>query len=124
MWFEGVLHLGGARLKNIQQIPVAARKVFEHFAQLPRGSFRIEPKHPVNDMIRTDLVSGIEVARLSRRFEGPDDDSGRVWAQIEALAVQELGLGQRCSLGAIALRSRRRPLMTILTQVLSGLPQP
>src|SRR5690348_15383470 len=105
MWFERLLHLRGARFKDVDQVSMATCKVFENLAQLLRGSFRLEPKHPVNDMIGADLVSRIEVARLSRGFEGPDDDPGRVGAQIEALAIQELELGQRCSLGAIELRS-------------------
>lgn len=103
MRFERVLHLGGARFKNVEQVPVAACEVFEHLAQLLRGSFGIESKHPVNDMIGADLVSWVEVTGLSRWFEGPDDDPGRIRAQIEALTIHELGLGQRCSLGAIAL---------------------
>ena len=94
MRFEHVLHLGGTRFKNIEQVAVAACEVFEHLAQLLRGSFGIEPKHAVNDMIGADLVSGIEVPRLSRWLEGPDDDPGRVRTQIEALAIQEFGLGQ------------------------------
>ena len=124
MRFERVLHLCGARFKNIEQISVAAFEVFEHLAQLLRGSFSIEPKHPLNDMIGADLVSRVEVARLSRRFEGPDDDSGRVWAQIEALAIHEFGLGQRCSLGAIELDLCRCRWMMILTQVSPGVRQP
>ena len=94
MWFERVLHLGGARFEDVEQIPVAACEVFKHLAQLLRGRFGIEPKHPLDDMIGADLISRVEVARLSRRFEGPDDDPGRIWAQIEALAIQEFGLGQ------------------------------
>ena len=124
MRFERVLHIGGARFENFEQIPVAACEVFEHFVQLLRGGFGIEPKHPVNDMIGTDLVSRVEVARLSRRFEGPNDDPGRVWAQIEALAIYEFGLGQRCSLGAIELDLCRCRWMTILTRVSPGVLQP
>ena len=124
MWIERLLHLRGARFKNLEQIPMAAREVFEHLVQLLRGSFGIEPKHAVNDVIGTDLVSRVEVARLSRRFEGPDDDSGRVWAQIEALAIHEFGLGQRCSLGAIELDLCRCRWMMILTRVLPGVQQP
>ena len=122
MRFERVLHLGGARFENVEQVPVAAFEVFKHLAQLLRGGFGIEPKHPVDDMIGADLVRRVEVARLSRRFEGPDDDPGRIRAQIEALAIQEFGLGQRCSLGAIAVDSCRRRSMIILTRVSSGLP--
>ena len=124
MRFERVLHLRGARFENVEQVPVAAFEVFEHLAQLLRGRFGIEPKHPVDDMIGADLVRRVEVSRLSRRFEGPDDDPGRIRAQIEALAIQEFGLGQRCSLGAIELDSCRRRWMIILTQVSFGLPQP
>ncbi len=124
MRFERVLHLGGARFKNIEQIAVATCEVLKHLAQLLRGSFGIEPQHAVNDMIGADLVSRVEVSRLSCWFEGPDDDPGRVRAQIEALALQEFGLGQRCSLGAIELDSCRCRWTIILAQVSSGLPQP
>lgn len=124
MRFERVFHLGGARFKNVEQVPVAALEVFEHLAQLLRGRFGIEPKHSLNDMIGADLVGRVEVARLSRRFEGPDDDPGRIRAQIEALAIHEFGLGQRCSLGAIELDLCRCHWMVILTRVSLGVLQP
>ena len=89
----------GARLENIEQISVTAFEIFEHVAQLLRGSFGIEPKNPVDDMIGPDLIGRIEVSGLSRRLEGSDDDPGRIRAQIQGLAIQELGLGQRGSLG-------------------------
>lgn len=123
MWRERVLHLRSSRFENVEQVSVAAFEVFEHLAQLLRRGFGIEPKHSLNDMVGSDLVSRIEVSRLSRRFEGPDDDPGRIRAQIEALAIQEFGLGQRCSLGAIDVGSRRSRWMIILTRVSSGLPQ-
>ncbi len=91
---ERVFHLGGTGLENVEQVPVAALEVLEHLTHLLCGSLGIEPKHPVDDMIGADLVGRIEIARLSRWFEGPDDDPGRIWPQIEALAVQEFGLGQ------------------------------
>jgi hypothetical protein len=122
MRLERVLHLCSARFENIEQVPVPAVKIFKHFVQQSSGSFRIEPKHPVDNMIGADLVRRIEVAGLSCRLEGPDYDPGRIRAQIKALAVQEFGLGQRCSLGAIAVVSRRCRSMTILTWVSSGPP--
>jgi len=91
---ERVFHLSGASFENVEQVSMAAFEVLKHLAQLLRGSFSIEPKHPLEDMIGADLVRRIEVARLSRRFEGPHDDPGRIGAKIEALAVQEFGLGQ------------------------------
>ena len=124
MGFERVLHFRGARFENVEQVPVAAFEVFKHLAQLLRGGFGIEPKHPVDDMIGADLVRRVEVARLSRRFEGPDDDPGRIRPQIEALAIQEFGLGQRCSLGAIEVDSCLRRWRIILTQASSGLSPP
>jgi hypothetical protein len=124
MWLERVLHLGGARFKNVEQVPVTTCEVFEHLAQLLRGSFGIEPKHPVNDMIGPDFVGRVEIARLSRRFERPDDDPGWIRAQIEALAIHEFGLGQRCSLGAIELELCRCRWMTMLTRVSPGVLQP
>jgi hypothetical protein len=124
MRFERVFHLGGARFKNVEQVAVAACEVFEHLAQLLRGNFGIELKHAVNNMIGADFVSRVEVARLSCWFEGPDDDPGRIRAQIEALAIQEFGLGQRCSLGALEPDWCRCRWMIILTQVSSGPPPP
>ena len=73
---------------------MTAFEVLEHVAQLLCGCFCIEPKHSVDDVIGADLVREVEIARLSRRLERPDDDPGRIRAQIEALAIQEFGLGQ------------------------------
>jgi hypothetical protein len=120
---ERVLHLGGAGFENIEQVAVPALEILKHLIQQPRGVLGVEPKHPVDNMIGADLVRRVEVSRLSRRLEGPDDDPGRIRAQIKALAVQEFGLGQRCSLGAIAVDSRRCRSMTISTWVSSGSQQ-
>ncbi len=57
-------------------------EVFEHLAQLLRGSFGVEPKNPVDDMIGPELIGRVEISGFSRRFEGPDDDPGRIRAQI------------------------------------------
>jgi len=82
MWFQSVFHICGAGLKNIDQIPVTAFKILEHLAQLLGGSFRIEPKHPGNDMIGPNLIGGVEVSGLSCRFERSDDDPRRIRTQI------------------------------------------
>ena len=87
MRFKRIFHFSGARFKNIQQISVTAFKVFEHLAQQVRTCFIIELKHPVDDMIGADLVRRVEIARFSRRLEGPDDDPCRIRAQIETLAI-------------------------------------
>ena len=82
MWFERLFHLFGARLKDSEQISVTTFKIFEHFAQLFCGNFRIKPKNPVNDVVGSDLIGWVEVSGFSRRFEWPDDDPGRIRAQI------------------------------------------
>jgi hypothetical protein len=82
-----LFHLRSARLEEIEQIPVTAFEIFKHITELPLGSFGIEPKHPVDNMIGPDLVGWIEVAGFSRRLEGSDDDSGRVRAQMQNLAI-------------------------------------
>ena len=79
---ERVLHLGGTRLENIEQVPMAAFEVFEHVAQLLRGGIGIEPKYPANDMIGSNLIGWIEVSGFRCRFERSHDDPGRVRAQI------------------------------------------
>jgi hypothetical protein len=61
---------------------MATFEVFEHLAQLSRGSVGVKPKNPVNNMVGPDLISRVEVARLRRRLEGPDDDPGGIRAQI------------------------------------------
>src|SRR5258706_7461923 len=53
---ERVLHFGGARLENIEQVPMAAFEVFEHVAQLLRGRIGVEPEHPAHDMIGPNLI--------------------------------------------------------------------
>lgn len=82
MWFQRVFHFCGARLKNIDQICMTAFKIVEHFAQLLRGSLGIEPNHPANDMIGSNLIGGVEVSGFSCRFERSDDDPCRIRTQI------------------------------------------
>ena|SRR5713226_229263 len=82
MCHQRLFHIRSARLEDIEQIPVTTFKIFEHVAQLLRSSFGIEAKNPVDDMIGPDLISWVEVSGFSRRFEGPDDDPGRIRAQI------------------------------------------
>ena len=38
MRLERLFHLGGARLEDLEQVPVTAFEILEHFGQLPRGS--------------------------------------------------------------------------------------
>ena len=85
--FERFFHLRGTRLEEIEQISVATFKIFEHIAELSRGRFGIKPKNPFDNMVGPDLVGWIEVAWFSRRFEGSDDDPGRIRAQMQDLAV-------------------------------------
>src|SRR6187399_1764368 len=113
----------GAPVENLEQVPVPALEVLEHFAQLLGGCFGIKPKHPLDNMIGANLVGRVEVSGLSRRLEGPYDDPRRVRAEIEALAIHEFGGGQRCSLVAIGLILRRRRWRIIFsTQVSGGFP--
>ena len=108
MGFERVLHLGGARLEDIEQVTVAAIEILEHLFQLLIGRLNVEPKNPFNDVVGANLVGWIEVSWLSRGLEGPDDDPCRIGAQVQALPVQKLGWGQRGSLGAIEKHSHCR----------------
>jgi hypothetical protein len=61
---------------------VTAFKIFQHVDQLFRGSFGIKPKNPADDMVGSNLIGRIEVSGFSRRLEGPDDNPGRIRAQI------------------------------------------
>jgi len=82
MWLQRLLHIRSARLENIEQIPVTTFEIIEHVCQLSRGSFGIESKNPVDNMIGPELIGWVEVSGFSRRFERPDDDPGRVRAQM------------------------------------------
>jgi len=84
MGVKRVLHIGGTRLEKFEQVSVPSPEVLKHLAQLLRGCFGIEPKHPANDMIGTDLVGRVEVSGLSRWLEGPYDDPRRIRAKVQA----------------------------------------
>src|SRR5207248_8010624 len=66
---QRILHVCGAPLENIEQVSMAAFKVFEDVGQLLLGSTGIEPKNPANDMVGPNLGGWIEVPGFSRRFE-------------------------------------------------------
>jgi hypothetical protein len=59
MRLQCLFHIRSARLEDIKQIPMTTLEIFEHFAQLLRGNFDIEPKNPADDMIGPDLVVGL-----------------------------------------------------------------
>ena len=82
MWLQRLFHLSGARLEDIEQVPVTTFEIFEHVRQLSRGSFGIEAKNSVDDMIGPDLIGWVEVTGLRCRLERPDDDPGRIRPQI------------------------------------------
>jgi hypothetical protein len=80
MRLQRLFHIRSARLEDVQQIPVTAFEIIEHVRQLSRGSFGIEPKNPVDDMIGPGLIGRVEVSGFS--LEGPDHDPGWIRAQI------------------------------------------
>jgi hypothetical protein len=41
----------------------------------------IKPENPIDDVVGPSLIGWIEVSGFSRRFEGSDDDPGRIRAQ-------------------------------------------
>jgi len=78
---QRLLHIGGARFEDIEQVPVTTFEIFENVCQLLRSRFGLEPKNPVDDVIGSDFIGWVEVSGFSRRFEGPNDDPGRVRAK-------------------------------------------
>ena len=82
MRLERLFHFCGTGFEDLEQIPVTAFEVCEHVAQLTLGSFGIESKNPVDNMIGPRLIRWIEIAGFSRRFERSDDDSRRIRAQM------------------------------------------
>lgn len=77
---ERILHLRRTCIKGVQQISVAALEIFQHIVQLLRRDLGVKLQNPVDDMVGARLISRIEVSRFDRRFEGSDDDPGRIWA--------------------------------------------
>jgi len=59
MGCEGGFHFGGSLFEYLQQVPVAAIEIFEHVVQLTFRGLGIEPENPVDDMVRSRLVSRI-----------------------------------------------------------------
>ena len=82
MRLKRLFHICSARLEDIEQIPVTTFEIIEHVRQLSRGSFGIESKNPVDNMVGPELIGWVEVSGFSRRFERPDDNSGRIRAQM------------------------------------------
>lgn len=82
MRLQRLFHLCSARLEDLEQVAVATFEIFEHFGELARGNPVFELKDPADDMIGPGLVCRVEVSRLSRRFEGSDDDPGGIRTQM------------------------------------------
>jgi hypothetical protein len=51
---ECLLHLGGACLEDIEQVPVAAVEVFKHIGQLPGRGFGLQPENPMKILLRVE----------------------------------------------------------------------
>jgi hypothetical protein len=82
MRLKSIFHLRGARLEDIEQVPVTTVEVFKYVVQLLCCSFGIEPNNPADDMVGPRPIGWVEISGFSRRFEGPDDDPRGVRTQI------------------------------------------
>ncbi len=82
MRFQCVFHIRRAGLEDVDQIPVTTFEGIEHIGQLLCSSFGIEAKHPANDIIGSNFICWVEVSRFRCRFEGSDENSCRIRAQI------------------------------------------
>ena len=80
MRFERLCHFCGARLEDLEQVPVTTFEICEHVCQLTLSRIDVESKNPVDNMIGPGPISWIEVSRFSRRLEGSDDDPRRIRA--------------------------------------------
>src|ERR1700683_310949 len=85
---KGFFHLIGARFECLEQIAMAALKVFSDFGQFTSRRCRIERQDSIDDMICARLISGVQIPRFSRRLEWTDDPPCRVRAQIKTLPVE------------------------------------
>ena len=103
---EGIFHLCGTCIEDVEQISVATFKIFQHVVQLLRRHLGIELQDSVNDVVGARLICRVQVSRFDRRLERSDDDSGWIRAQVESLAIQELRLRQVSSPGSHAMPQR------------------
>ena len=95
MFGKGLFHFIGARFEYLEQIAMAALKVFQDLGQLASCRFAIERQDSIDDMIRPRLVGGVEIARFSRRLERANDHSCRIRAQIKTLPVENLNSNEK-----------------------------
>ena len=51
-----LFHLSGARLEDVEQVSVTPFEIFEHFAELLRGSLGVEPENSVRQYDWPGLV--------------------------------------------------------------------
>ena len=84
---KGAFHFVGARLEDLQQVAVATFEILEDIGQLAGRRLGVKRQDPLNDMVRTRLVRGVEVARLGCWLERAYDHPRRIRAQKESLAV-------------------------------------
>jgi hypothetical protein len=91
---KSVFHILCARVESLEQISVAPLEILQYVRQLAGHRCAIECQHPINDVVCPCLVSGIEIARLSRRLEGARDDSRRIGTHTKGLSIHKLGWWQ------------------------------
>src|SRR5208282_6728481 len=88
---KGVFHFVRTRLERPQQVAVPALKILKNFGKLIARRRGVEPKDPVDDMVRPALVRGVEIPRFDRWLERAHNDPRRIGAQIKSLTIEKRG---------------------------------
>ena len=91
---EGIFHLRGTRLEDVDQVAVTPIEILQHVRHLLGGRVGGEPQHAADDVVGAGPVDRVEVTWLDGRFEGADDDAGRIRPEDQILAVKKVGVGQ------------------------------
>jgi hypothetical protein len=105
---QRLLHDIGARLERLEQVAMAALKIFQHVIELADNRLRVQREDAADDVVGAGLVGRVEIAGLCRRLEWPHDNPGRVRPQIQCLPVHESAFQQGC-LGALRRGENQAP---------------
>ena len=79
---QRLFHVSGARLEDLEKIAMTPVEVFQNFGQMMHRNACLKAKHPVDDVVGSGLVRGVEISWFCRRLKRSDDDPGRIWPEI------------------------------------------
>lgn len=86
---QGIFHLNGTRLEDLQQVAVTTEEILEYLGKLAGDRRRVQRQYAFDNVVRARLVCRIQVARFGCRPEWPHEDPSRVGTQMQCMSVEE-----------------------------------